>query len=263
MVAPAPHTPPNRDTRPHPNRGRGFTPESRPDAPARPLFAEQTPTPLAAPASAVALSCSTPLARPTPTRCRAHRTSDQAHQMSIPPTDTTIRTVSIIEQMVTSVGPWSRLAIAERALRRALELAAPKGHTLDPITVAAIEGILDRARAARLTSPTETATPAASPAPLLSIKAAQKPAESALIGAGLALLQTIDATPRARSQRAHDTACSTAAQHCIERTLPLVIPRLIESWTALRNDARRLAPFDPPHTPAQPPLTDQALGPLW
>ncbi len=183
--------------------------------------------------------------------------------MSVPPPDTSIRSISIVEQIVATVGPWSRLAIAERALRRALELATPPGHPLDPITIAAIERILDRSRALRLTSPTEGTKPPTAPAPLLSIKAAQKPAESALIGAGLALLQTIDAVPRAHGNRTADNAASAAAQRCIERTLPLIIPKLIESWTALRNDARRLAPFDPAHTPAQPPLTDQALGPLW
>jgi hypothetical protein len=183
--------------------------------------------------------------------------------MSVPPPDTTIRTVSIVEQIVVSVGPWSRLAIAERALRRALELAAPKGHPLDAVTIAAIEGILERSRAARIAAPSESATRPHTPAPLLSVKAAQKPAESALIGAALALLQTLDAAPRARTERAYDAACSAAAQRCIERTLPLVIPRLIEAWSTIRNDARRLAPFDPAHTPAQPPLTDQALGPLW
>ncbi|HYD02416.1 MAG TPA: hypothetical protein VEB22_14410 [Phycisphaerales bacterium] len=183
--------------------------------------------------------------------------------MSVPPPDTTVRTISIVEQIVSSVGPWSRLALAERALRRALELATPRDHPLDPITIAAIESILDRARAARSASATGLAAHKAAPAPLLSVKAAQKPAESALIGAALALLQTLDAVPRAAADRAHDQAAGTAAQRCIERTLPLVIPRLLEAWTALRNDARRLAPFDRPDAPAQPPITDQALGPLW
>jgi len=183
--------------------------------------------------------------------------------MSSPQPDTSIRTLSIVEQIVTAVGPWSRLALAERALRRALELAAPPGHHLDPITVAAIEGILDRSRALRLAAPGEAATALTAPAPMLSVRAAQRPAESALVGAGLALLQTIDAVPRAAGNRTADHAATSAAQRCIERTLPLVIPKLIDAWSALRNDARRLAPFDPAHTPAQPPITDQALGPLW
>lgn len=184
--------------------------------------------------------------------------------MSVPPPpDTSIRSVSIVEQIVVSVGPWSRLAIAERALRRGLELATPQGHPLDPVTIGAINSILDRVRAARLASPAEGAPLQRTPGPLLSIKAAQKPAESALIGAALALLQTLDSAPRARTERPADLACSAAAQRCIERTLPLVIPRLIEAWTALRADARHLAPIDPAHTPAPPPITDMTLGPLW
>lgn len=180
-----------------------------------------------------------------------------------PPPDTAIRSISIVEQIVTSVGPWSRLAIAERALRRGLETVTPTGHALDPITIATISGVLDRVRAARVASPGESSTTTRTPGSHLSIKAAQKPAESALVGAALALLQTLDATPRAKSSRAEDNACSAAAQRCIERTLPLVIPRLIEAWTALRADARRLAPIDSAHAPAPPPITDQTLGPLW
>ncbi|HZW06824.1 MAG TPA: hypothetical protein VFF65_06845 [Phycisphaerales bacterium] len=183
--------------------------------------------------------------------------------MPAPTPDTTIRTISIVEQIVASLGPWSRLAVAERALRRALELAAPRGHQLDPITIASIESILDRARAARSAPMGTPAAPGPAATPLLSVKAAQKPAESALIGAALALLQTLDAVPRAAADRAQDQAASAAAQRCIERTLPLVIPRLLEAWAALRNDARRLAPFDPPDAPARPPITEQALGPLW
>lgn len=209
--------------------------------------------------------------RPPPNRAvpRAHappsaRLLNTNERMSAPPPppDTSIRSVSIVEQIVVSVGPWSRLAIAERALRRALELATPAGHSLDAVTIAAINGVLDRVRAARLASPAEP-TAARPPVGTLSIKAAQKPAESALVGAALALLQTLDAAPRARTSRTDDNACTGAAQRCIERTLPLVIPQLIEAWAALRADARRLAPIDPAHAPAPPPITDQTLGPLW
>jgi len=183
--------------------------------------------------------------------------------MSSPQPDTSIRTLSIVEQIVGSVGPWSRLLLAERALRRALELATPAGHHLDPVTVATIQGILDRSRALRVAAPEETAGSPPAPAPTLSVRAAQRPAESALVGAGLALLQTIDAVPRAAGNRTADHAATSAAQRCIERTLPLVLPRLIDAWAVLRADARRLAAFDPAHTPARPPLADQTLGPLW
>jgi hypothetical protein len=164
---------------------------------------------------------------------------------------------------VGSVGPWSRIALAERSLRRGLELSTPPGHPLDAVTVGSINAVLDRARAARLASPAEPMPVHRTPGPLLSIKAAQKPAESAMVGAALALLQALDSAPRARTERAHDLACSSAAQKCIERTLPLLIPKLIESWTALRTDARHLAVVDPVHAPVPPPIGDQVLGPLW
>lgn len=175
---------------------------------------------------------------------------------------TALRTVSIVEQVVASVGPWSRIALAERSLRRGLELATPDGHPLDAVTVASIHSVLDRARAARLAGPGEP-SPMRAPGTLLSIRTAQKPAESALVGAALALLQALDAAPRARSERAFDIACATGAQRCIERTLPLLIPKLIEAWTALRTDARHLAAVDPSHAPLPPPLSDTVLGALW
>ncbi|MFT3686987.1 MAG: hypothetical protein QM783_19050 [Phycisphaerales bacterium] len=136
-----------------------------------------------------------------------------------------------------ALGPWSRIALAERSLRRGVELNTPAGHVLDAVTVASINAVLDRARAARLATPAEPMPAHRTPGPLLSIRAAQKPAESAMVGAALALLQALDAAPRARTERAHDLACARAAQTCIERTLPLLIPKLIESWTALRRRA--------------------------
>lgn len=200
------------------------------------------------------------------TRPRGRAHPHKAHAMPPPPpppNDTTIRSVSIVEQVVSAVGPWSRLALAERSLRRGLQLATPDGHPLDAQTIAAVQQVIDRAHAARTAPPGEPAPTPTPASPLLTIRPAQRPAESALVGAAIALHQCLEQTLRAKTDRAAETAAAGKACRCIERTLPLLIPRLIDAWTALRADARHLARVDPSHTPAPPPITDQAAGPLW